>query len=170
MNLAILPDDNGLILKAVTYEDIEILRRWKNENRQCFFYQDHISEKQQYSWFTDFSKRKDDFIFILKFIETNIGCIGFRLLDDVIDIYNVIIGDKNFLSKGFMSIALQTLCSFIKDCYPNEITVRVLRNNPAIAWYEKNYFKTCYVKEDHIGMKLDTERFRYIKYKILECE
>ena len=156
----------NLILETVCIDDLEQLRAWKNENRQYFFNKNVISRDDQAKWFNDFSKREDDYIFMVKYGNLNIGCIGFRLLSDIVDVYNVIIGNKQYLSKGIMSFVLALMCSFIFDNYKNDITVRVLLDNPARKWYVKNNFFEICEKEDHVFMKLDVGKFKYLKYNV----
>lgn len=155
-----------LILETAGVDDIEKLRLWKNENRQYFFNKYIISESDQAKWFNDFLMIEDDYIFIIKYGGVGIGCIGFRMLNGVIDVYNVIIGDKQYLSKGIMSFALVLMCSFILDNYNNDITVRVLLDNPAREWYVKNNFLEICKKEDHVFMKHQSGKFKYLKYNV----
>ena len=147
----------SIALKPINLKDIELLRKWKNENRMYFFNKNIISSGEQVKWFEDFLKRENDYMFIIEFDGLNVGCIGFRLIDDVIDIYNVIIGDKRFLSKDIMRSAFALMYNFIINKYKNDITVKVLINNPARKWYEKNNFFIVYEKEDYVFMKLNRE-------------
>ena len=155
-----------LILETAGIGDIEQLRVWKNENRQYFFNKNIISGNEQAKWFDDFLITEDDYIFMIKCGDLSIGCIGFRLLNGVMDVYNVILGNRQYLSKGIMSFALALMCSFILDNYDNDITVRVLLDNPARKWYEKNGFLKICKKEDHVFMKLETGKFKYLKYNV----
>ena len=155
-----------LILETAGIGDIEELRVWKNENRQYFFNKNIISAKDQEKWFDDFLITEDDYIFMIKYGDLNIGCIGFRLLSGVVDVYNVILGNRQYLSQGIMSFALTLMCSFILDNYKNDITVRVLIDNPARKWYEKNNFLEICEKEDHVFLKLKTGKFKYLKYNV----
>ena len=159
-------DYKEIILETAVFDDIEQLRIWKNENRQYFFNKNIISSKDQAKWFNNFLKKEDDYIFMVKYGDSSIGCIGFRLLSGVIDIYNVILGDKQYMSKGIMSFVLTLMCSFIFDNYKNDKTVRVLLDNPARKWYKKNNFFEVCEKEDHVFMKLDAGKFKYLKYNI----
>lgn len=60
--------------------------------------------------------------------------MGFRIVGGVIDIYNVILADRRFKSKGIMSKAFKLMCEFMPS---KDITVKVLNDNPATGWYEK---------------------------------
>ena len=67
--------------------------------------------------------------------------MGFRLVDDKIDIYNVILGQEEFAGSGIMSAALRLMIGFIAMKYYHAITAKVLKSNPALTWYIKNGFK-----------------------------
>jgi RimJ/RimL family protein N-acetyltransferase len=131
---------NNVSLDTISSSDLDNLRNWKNAHRKYFFLKSIITKKMQLQWFEEFKQRDDDYMFILNYEENKIGCIGYRLLDGLVDIYNVILGNKSFASKGLMSFAIKLLCSYILDNYKSDITVRVLLDNPARKWYEKNGF------------------------------
>ncbi len=153
-------------LRTADFDDIELLRNWKNNRRQYFFNKSVITRDEQEKWFRNFLKKEDDYIFIVNYLEAKAGCIGFRLFEKDIDIYNVILGEKKFSSMGIMSFSLILMCSYIADNYEKNITVRVLSDNPAIRWYEKNGFVLKEKRDDHVYMKLDAGKISYINYNI----
>ena len=163
---------NNFFLETISLQHIEMLRKWKNKHRQYFFLKEIISKESQFNWFKDYQKRIDDFIFVVNYNGLKIGCIGFRIIDDVVDIYNVILANKKFSKKGIMSFCLSLLCSYLFDYYFTKfkysITVRVLIDNSARSWYEKNHFIEIKEKEDHVLMKLDISKLKYIDYEIIE--
>ncbi len=141
-----------ILLEKISKDDIEILRIWKNKNKKYFFYKDNITKEQQEKWFEEYLKRKDDFIFIINVNYVKAGCIGFRLIDKFIDIYNVIM-DDDYKSKGIMSIAFKILYRFIRQRYNNAVTVKVLNNNPAVKWYREIGFRKISKEKDYILMR-----------------
>lgn len=140
------------MLKSINQNDIELLRQWKNENRNSFFHKEYITEEQQKQWFTSFSQRKNDYMFLVYSDGKPIGCMGIRLLDHVWDVYNVIRGIGS--GNGIMSRAMKYMLSHFKY-YP--ITVKVLVDNKAVKWYKKN----CFV------IQQETETYYTMIYK--EC-
>jgi len=58
------------------------------------------------------------------------------------------------------------MCSYIMDNYGREITLMVLPENKAKLWYIKNGFKETDREDDHIPMKLDINKFEYLKYNL----
>lgn len=133
-------------LREITIADMENLRRWKNDNRRSFFYQEEISSEQQKKWFEAYCTRPDDYMFI---VEENvgtgseshlhaIGCMGFRMEDErTIDLYNIIRGERS-MTHATMQNAMQMMLRYIANTFPAlQIQCDVLKNNPAVEWYQK---------------------------------
>jgi RimJ/RimL family protein N-acetyltransferase len=165
--LKIISTGGDITLKSIGTEDIELLRNWKNQNRKYFFYKDVISPSQQREWFNSYVNNEKENIFIVEYEGNRVGCMGFRLMDDVIDVYNVICGNKNFGGRGIMGRALRLMCSYIIDNHDREITLMVLLDNKkAIDWYVKNGFEETERKEDYIYMKLNINKFNHLIYNL----
>ena len=145
---------NGFRMRTITKEDIELLREWKNDHRQFFFYDKLIGPEQQQMWYSQFAQRSNDVMFIILVEGHKVGCIGTRLLSpDDVDIYNVILGEKTFEGKGIMSTALNATSKLNRLLYPTSaIHVRVLLSNPAVAWYKKNGFVTVDERDNYVLM------------------
>lgn len=76
---------------------------------------------------------------------------GFRLIDDVIDGYNIIRIKE--IPNSSMKDAFLTLISLANSFYPNKnFQVRVLKDNPAIKWYEGLGFKTVSEETNFVTM------------------
>jgi RimJ/RimL family protein N-acetyltransferase len=157
---------NDIILNTIGKKDIELLRKWKNENRKYFFYNKIINAHEQVKWYDSYLKKAEDYIFLVEYEGSRVGCIGFRLIDDNIDIYNVILGNKEFGGRGIMGKALRLLCSYIIDNYNKEITLKVLIENKARLWYMKKGFMDVSREDNHIFMKLNINKFEYLKYNL----
>lgn len=166
-DFSLIFEDAKVVLVSISSNDIEKIRIWKNEHRNSFFYNKIITSEEQIKWFENYLKRENDFIFVVSFKNKDIGCIAFREINRLIDIYNVILGDKSFGGKGLMSIANRLMCSFIMDNYNEEITVKVLKTNPAIKWYLKNNFYETDIEDNYMLLKLDTIKFKKISYKLI---
>ena len=137
-------------IHAITEKDLSNLRQWKNDHREFFFYKEEISSEQQQDWFCEYQKRLDDYMFIVKVDDVEIGCMGIRLFSDAWDIYNVIRANQN--GKGAMSSALQSMIRFAESRHSFPITVKVLKNNVAVDWYKKNGFVEISEHPDYFGM------------------
>lgn len=156
--------ERDITLETISREDIELLREWKNKNKKSFFYNKVITPGQQKEWYEDYLKRTDDYMFIIRFRSNMIGCMGFRVSGGLIDIYNVILGKKEFGGKGLMSRALRLLCSYIIDNFKEDIRLDVLSDNKAKKWYSNNGFIETDIQDDFISMKLDINKFKNLKY------
>jgi RimJ/RimL family protein N-acetyltransferase len=147
---------NNFRLRYVEERDLELLRVWKNINKKSFFSKNEILPEQQKEWFRGFLERPGDYMFMIDLVhktsQNPIGCIGFRLIDNVIDIYNVIRGEK--IDTGFtIGDALHLLLNYIISRFSEkDIICKVLPENPAVSWYERNGFIILEKKCDHFVM------------------
>ena len=148
------PYNSRIKLTFVNKCDIELLRKWKNDNRQYFFFQNNINPDQQLKWYRNFLKRENDFMFVVEFDDQRVGCMRFRLINRTIDIYNVILGKKYYSQQKVMSNAIQLMISYMKEKFAFDIFAKVLINNPALNWYLKNGFKVIEKKGQYFQIKL----------------
>jgi RimJ/RimL family protein N-acetyltransferase len=142
----------GLHLRAAAVADMEHLRAWKNAQRQFFFYQEVISPEQQRTWFDAFVQRPDDYMLMVEYQGTPMGCMGIRLLETEWDIYNVILGDGTHGKQGHMGRAFAAMLALAQQQHDLPITLKVLKHNPAVGWYLKNGFVKASEAEDHYGL------------------
>lgn len=147
------------MLRTIAETDLEHLRQWKNANRFSFFFQEIITPDGQMQWFRNYLQRPDDYMFMVLYAEQAIGCMGFRFIEGVVDIYNVIRGISEIGERGSMSQGLRLMCSYIIREAKADIVARVLLSNPAIAWYQKNGFERGAEHPNYIEMKLNRSRF-----------
>jgi RimJ/RimL family protein N-acetyltransferase len=148
-------NDYKIILRSISVGDLDDLMRWKNKHRESFFYKSIINSEQQLKWYYSFVERKNDYMFIIENSNNKFGCMGFRKIEDFIDIYNVILGDDNYKGKGIMTFALNMLTQYISDHYEGSgITAKVLNTNVALTWYIKNGFSVLKKHEDYSLIKL----------------
>lgn len=143
-----------LSLKSIDETDAELIRLWKNANRESFFFKDIITEAMQREWFAKYTQRTDDCILMVLANGLNIGCIGFRRLGDRVDLYNIMRGEVGVSRDGMMSRALELVCEEAERCYPGiPIMVSVLRSNPALRWYHRRGFEVVVEHLDHVELR-----------------
>ena len=148
-------DDDTVTLRSADWKDQESLRTWKNANRQYFFFKELIDADAQRRWFEGHLNRPDDHMFVVLASDKAVGCLGVRVLDDALDIYNVI-GDERFNGKGYMSRGIRMMTKFARERYPHlPLRLKVLKNNPAIQWYQRNGFTTISDGDDHIELEFN---------------
>jgi RimJ/RimL family protein N-acetyltransferase len=136
-----LHDNPKVSLRSIDIDDLELLRQWKNDHRFSFFYHEIIQPAMQTKWFSEFCERPQDYMFVVCYENIKIGCMGFRFVHDLIDIYNVILGLKDYGGRGLMSQAMQRMLQFIRSLYMQDIRVKIVKSNPALKWYKKNGFE-----------------------------
>lgn len=141
------------MLRSIGPGDLEDLRRWKNDNRQAFFFKDVITPEGQKKWFEGYVERPQDFMFVVEAEGMKVGCMGFRIIDGAADCYNII-GAPQGRGKGYLGAAMEAMCAHIAGKHTRKISCKVLKTNPAVKWYEKRGFKIAADKGDHWQMEL----------------
>ncbi|HMC20636.1 MAG TPA: GNAT family N-acetyltransferase [Thermoanaerobaculia bacterium] len=150
------PNDHAVVLCSATWEDQESLRAWKNANRQYFFFKNVIERDGQHRWFEGHLRRPDDHMFMVIVEGKPIGCLAVRVLGDELDIYNVILGDERFSGKGYMTRGIRMMAKFAFDRYPRRpLRLKVLKNNPAVRWYERNGFHSIGGGDDYLELEFN---------------
>lgn len=145
--------DDRVQLRSIDVSDLDLLREWKNANRQYFFDREKISRDQQATWFAGFLRRSEDHMFMVQVDGSPIGCMGFRLRAGEIDFYNIIRGRRH-IAPGVMHLALQHLIRIVQDEFPGlKVRVRVVAGNPATSWYRRCGFREVETVEDHVLME-----------------
>jgi RimJ/RimL family protein N-acetyltransferase len=142
----------SFVLRAVSDVDLENLRQWKNEQHQFFFHKDEISPQQQRNWYAAHQSRPYDFMFMTVLDGQSFGCMGIRWLENVWDIYNVILGRSEFGGRGLMSKAFKIMIAHALSIKASPITLQVLKLNPAVDWYLKNGFAIIAECDEHYSM------------------
>jgi len=145
--------DRTIRVRSAYATDIEDLRRWKNAHREGFFFKEDITPEMQDRWYREYLLRDDDHMLVVSVEWVNVGCLGFRLRDGVVDVYNVILGDARYGEKGIMTFALSVLLEEAGRLYPGKpVTALVLKDNPAVQWYLRRGFLVEKDNEDHYRM------------------
>lgn len=160
----VLPGDGeaDYRLRSIDERDLEDLRTWKNANKNSFFLREDITPEQQSAWFDKFRNRPDDQMFVVEQRTESgwekIGCMGFRRLEDegCVDAYNIIRSRKLEPASFSMSDAFRLLLAYAVDLHPSmPIRCKVLTENPAVEWYERNGFAKLDRGEGYVLMDLD---------------
>jgi RimJ/RimL family protein N-acetyltransferase len=152
-----LVDNPDFGLRTITDADLDNLRVWKNATRLSFFHQQEILPDQQQTWYSGYQQRPHDYMFVVSAAGRSIGCMGIRLCEQEWDVYNVILGEPEFRRRGLMSMAFRRMLQFALAARKLPITLKVLKTNPAVAWYEKNGFQIVADGGNHFGMRLTSD-------------
>ena len=163
--------DDQIRMRSIGASDLETLRKWKNDHKDFFFFKNQITKEEQLKWFDHLNIKNDDHMFIIEKSNELIGCIGVRLYQEFADVYNVILGNIAYKGQHIMTNAVEATVAFSNLIYNNvPVRVRVLRNNPAIKWYERIGFRTIDYFEDHLLMQFDSTRINKNYFFIIEIE
>jgi RimJ/RimL family protein N-acetyltransferase len=146
-------------LRAIGPGDLELLRVWKNLHRRSFFHQDIISPQAQEAWFAGYLTRPQDWMFLVKAEGRPGGVLGWREWQGRADIYNVMRGETAWGGRGLMSRALGLMLSHLLAEGRDDIVARVVKGNPALAWYQHNGFVLEQDRDDHLLVRLDLASF-----------
>jgi ribosomal protein S18 acetylase RimI-like enzyme len=142
----VIDESIKLILRSAKNHDIENLRNWKNEQKNFFFHQEEIDSEMQIKWFVAYQSRTFDIMTILELDGIPFGCMAIRYKEINWDIYNVILGVKEYGGKGYMGKAFEKLLDLGYGLKQIPITLQVLKHNPAVSWYIKQGFE---IKNTH---------------------
>jgi RimJ/RimL family protein N-acetyltransferase len=133
-------EDSSIAIKTIDESHINDLMEWKNNNREYFFNNYIITSEQQLNWYKNYIQRENDFMFVVVVNDVSVGCMGIRKIDNEWDVYNVILGLSKYGGNGIMFKCFQNMLKYINQLDNLPISLKVLKNNPAIGWYEKNGF------------------------------
>jgi ribosomal protein S18 acetylase RimI-like enzyme len=149
----IVKETVGLELRSPSEPDLDKLRLWKNAQKRFFFHKKDISKLEQLAWYTKFSQRPYDILLMTIFRNEAFGCMGVRLIADHWDVYNVILGLPELGKKGYMSRSLQVMLRFARSIKWAPITLKVLKENPAVRWYERQGFEVVSTNAEYYAMQ-----------------
>jgi len=137
----VVPAVPALVLRSAGQSDLELLRQWKNAQKQFFFHQQEITQEQQLNWYESYIERPYDLMLMVEFEHRLFGCMGIRWQENHWDIYNVILGLQEFGGRGLMGHAFAAMLDFAGSLKAGPISLQVLKHNPAVKWYLKQGFE-----------------------------
>lgn len=131
-------------LKPITTEDLEFLRRLRNENRRHFLDSNYIASPDQKKWFESYKNKNNDNMFILMNGKRKIGVGAIYHIDTKnksAEIGRFVI-DQKYRGQGYGKILLKK----IEQIASGELNLKRLKlevfadNKKAISLYEKSLF------------------------------
>lgn len=149
-------DGRTALARPATWDDVELLRVWKNANRHAFFHRAEIAPEDQRRWFEGFSQRTDAQMFVLELEGAALGCVGFRFVaPGSVDLFNLILGDASTKRRGLMSAFYGALERELARRGVSRVELRVLRSNgTGIAFYERHGFTRYDAPDDGESLAL----------------
>lgn len=145
-------------LVPVVGNDLEFLRRGKNDNRASFFHNAVITRSEQRAWFGRYQGSNREHMFIVCSSAKRVGILGLRLIGEgKAELYNVMrVGPGTADTHGLMSRALNALIQHYSSVHGVEdFLAVVVRGNPALKWYQRNGFQIRSENDEavHIGRR-----------------
>lgn len=159
------PDAPPVRLRAVGEEDLEDLRAWKNAHKDAFFFKGEITPAMQKEWHRGYLARPDDHMFMAEDGGGKAGCLGFRVQGEAADCYNIL-GAPGAGGKGLMGHAMRLMLSHIFKTRAPRAGCLVLKDNPALSWYEKLGFERAGDGGDHWILAFDPARLSPCPYRL----
>ncbi|MEI7028200.1 GNAT family N-acetyltransferase [Paenibacillus sp. y28] len=151
------------MLRAVTAQDIEQIRAWRNQDfiRTSFIDQGMISEEQQRLWFERYVNAADDQMFLIIEKEPSCRPVGTAALYRIdrqqltAEFGRLMIGEPTALGKGYGQEATRLLCKHaFRHLGLKQLYLEVLENNlRAIRIYRQCGFKPSSITEKN-GLRL----------------
>ena len=152
-------------LRTIVPADLERLRLWKNAFRTRFFFRDEITPEMQLRWYEGYLDRAKDFMFIGETGGMELGCVGFRVLGEEAEIYNII-GARPPLPPGSLEAGFRLLCTYIRDAHAPRIVGKILKDNPVLPLGEWLGFRLVSDRGDHWSTAVDWERLAPCRYSL----
>ncbi len=152
--------DRYLVMRPITYEDIEKVRIWRNKDsiRKWFIHENIVSKKEQENWFKGYLSNENDVMFIVEWNNTPIGTAALYDINygmQTAQFGRFMIGEPQAKGLGIGKKAAKALCEFgLNELGLKKIELEVLSDNRnAIHIYEDIGF----IKKDEMvidGKKL----------------
>jgi hypothetical protein len=141
-----------LRLKQAEAGDLEDLRTWKNTWKQRCFYKAEISPEQQKGWFAKLQANPTD-LMLLAQQQTpqgyiSFGCLGFRVHENSLEIYNTIRGRNNETITHTLTQATTLMLNWLLRTYNKPVCGKVLAANPTRPWFESLGFEVAETGSD----------------------
>lgn len=138
-------------LRKLKKSDIEMLRKWRNGNRNFFLNSAIVSTEQQKNWFENYKQKESDIVFILETLDgIPVGSVSLYHIDQDKKTaeYGRLMIDDQYKRKGYAEDATKALIDFaFLQIDLNKIILKVIKtNNRAINLYNKLGFKVLYNK------------------------
>ena len=126
---------NEIVLMTLGKSDIEILRTWRNQKniRNYYIYQEIITSEQQVTWWDEYKYNKNDFMFLIRLIgsNVNIGAIAlYNICEQEAEFGRLMIPDEQNRGRGLALKACQLILQFgFEKLGLQRIYLRVLAGN-----------------------------------------
>ena len=70
--IQIISMEKDMVLSSINRDDLELLRKWKNANRESFFHKEIITKSDQEKWYNKYASSENYYIFMILYENTQI--------------------------------------------------------------------------------------------------
>ena len=172
---------NNIILRDLSYDDIEIIRTWRNDSNNNKYLKNigEVSIKQQEQWYKRYLDSNDEIIFVIeenKMLNRTVGSLAlYNILSNTAEFGHMLIGDKDAHGKGIGKKSLIMLLYYAFKilkmekvyCYVNKDNMSALINYVNIGFYIIGARKSnSLIGGVDFELKIDSERFKNINHNL----
>ena len=125
---------DGFSMESIDSSHLELIRRWRNANRDRFFFQEEITTHGQQEWYAGYLQRPEDWIFVIRENGGFAGCAGYRIMDGAADIHTVLRNEELDRRSSAIAHGIDLLTNYIAERHGVPIRAQVLADNPAQRW------------------------------------
>lgn len=140
-------------VKPLSFDECELLRELRNENKEYFFSSGEISREQQANWYRNYLEKENDYVFSVYCDDIWIGSASlYNIKNDEGEFGRIVIDGKRVNKNGLGTQAVEAVCRIGFDwlCL-KRISLEVLSDNKrAVRVYEKAGF-------EYVGNKVSDE-------------
>lgn len=134
----------AITLREIEKSDLEMLRLWRNANKEFFFTQTEITPEKQKDWYKNhYLNNPNDTIYMVSYRGKPVGTLAMIKQGDDYEIGRVMLGEKEYARHGVMGAATEKLLDKYKTSGDTQrVFLEVIKTNiPAIKFYELHGFK-----------------------------
>ena len=165
-------ENNNCIITSLKEQDIEYLRRWRNDEELSKFLHpiSYITPEMQKKWFDEYLNDQTTFFFVIidKEEDKVIGSIAlYNICGEDCEIGKIVIGENSAHGKGMgYNSFLLTMCVGIRELGIKHFKLDVNTENiAALSIYIKAEFEICGSHDfinggKELEMKIDVDRFK----------
>lgn len=161
----------GIRLRLLTAADLERTLAWRNrdENRRWFLHSGTIAREQHLRWYQGYSRRDDDFVFVIEDLEdagVPVGQVALYRIDwdrRAAEFGRLLIGELSARGKGFGLEATLTVLDFGFGAWGlDRVRLEVFAHNDrAIRIYQDCGFRPVDARGDVLVMELSRAHWTY---------
>lgn len=155
--------NNVLTIREIQEADLELIRKWRNNDREWFHNKDIITPEMQAGWYKRYLADDSDMLFMAEMDGVPIGIYGLiNIRTKTAEAGRLIIGDKRYTGKKLGVDIIRLIWKYaFEELGVDEIYTDILANNKAIviSTARAGYTIVGFKKPDIIYLNITREDF-----------